>query len=530
MEAVLRSSEPPPQPARYTFGLRLTAALLLVALADLLFFRQWPGATLGLFALALLVMVATTSPRALRSRPALAAGGLALCFALALVDDPSLLALLLFWLAAAMTVLLPRAARFGSGWTWAKRLAVHHLRIPIGAVRDLARWRRARRRAGPARFVRSLPVLVLPMLGSAVFLALFATANPLISDALGTVRVGGLFDGIGPVRIAFWALVLLPLWSLLRPRLGLRQIQAPSDFELVLPGVSLASVTLSLFAFNAIFALQNGLDIAFLWSGAPLPEGMTLAAYAHRGAYPLIATALLAGLFVLVTLQPGSETARSRLVRNLVYVWIAQNVLLVASTMLRTFDYIDAYSLTRLRIAALLWMGLVAVGLVLICVRIWRGKSGAWLINANLAAALILLSACSFVDLGRMAAAWNVRHAREAGGRGSGIDLCYLRWLGDPALLPLVELESRTRDAALRERVGAVRIETMAALARRQSDWHGWTWRGARRLAAAEAAVQARGLPRTVEWPRDCSGRLSFEAPGMPTVQVAAPPLTAKAR
>jgi hypothetical protein len=70
----------------------------------------------------------------------------------------------------------------------------------------------------------------------------------------------------------------------------------------------------------------------------------------------------------------------------------------------------------------------------------------------------------------------------------------------------------------------------MAALARRQSDWHGWTWRGARRLAAAEAAVQARGLPRTVEWPRDCSGRLSFEAPGMPTVQVAAPPLTAKAR
>ena len=63
--------------------------------------------------------------------------------------------------------------------------------------------------------------------------------------------------------------------------------------------------------FQAVFALQNGLDLAFLWSGAPLPDGMTLAEYAHRGAYPLIATALLAGLFVLVTLRPGAPTRRN---------------------------------------------------------------------------------------------------------------------------------------------------------------------------------------------------------------------------
>ena len=70
----------------------------------------------------------------------------------------------------------------------------------------------------------------------------------------------------------------------------------------IVPDVPLATLTLSLFTFNAIFAIQNGLDIAFLWSGAALPEGVTLAEYAHRGAYPLIATALLAGLFVLVAL------------------------------------------------------------------------------------------------------------------------------------------------------------------------------------------------------------------------------------
>jgi hypothetical protein len=41
---------------------------------------------------------------------------------------------------------------------------------------------------------------------------------------------------------------------------------------------------------------------------------MTLAEYAHRGAYPLIVTALLAALFVLIAFRQGSETAGQPLV------------------------------------------------------------------------------------------------------------------------------------------------------------------------------------------------------------------------
>jgi hypothetical protein len=279
------------------------------------------------------------------------------------------------------------------------------------------------------------------------------------------------------------------------------------DSHLPLPGVSPASIALSLAAFNLVFALQNGLDIAFLWSGAPLPGDMTLAAYAHRGAYPLIATALLAALFVLVTLRPGTPTGESPLVRRLVYVWIAQNVVLVASTMLRTFNYIEGYSLTRLRIAALVWMALVAVGLVLICVRLWRRKSGPWLINANLAAALLALTACSAVDLGAVAARWNVRHAREVGGAGVRLDLCYLNALGPAALLPLIELESRPIAPRFRERVSWTRNLIMDRLATSQGDWHGWTFRNARRSAEARRLVARHRLPRVSADIRGCDGR-----------------------
>ena len=44
--------------------------------------------------------------------------------------------------------------------------------------------------------------------------------------------------------------------------------------------------------FNALFAVQSVSDLAYLWGGMRLPEGLSYADYAHRGAYPLIVTAL----------------------------------------------------------------------------------------------------------------------------------------------------------------------------------------------------------------------------------------------
>jgi hypothetical protein len=263
--------------------------------------------------------------------------------------------------------------------------------------------------------------------------------------------------------------------------------------------VNTASVVLSLIAFNALFALQNAMDLAYLSGWAELPGGMTLAQYAHRSAYPLVATALLAALFVLVALRPGSQTANTPLARRLVTLWIAQNLLLVASAAYRTWDYVEAYSLTELRIAALAWMALVAVGLVLVLWRIVREHSAAWLINANLAAAGMLLGVICFIDLGGVAAQWNVRHAREIDGTGAGLDLCYLAGLGDSALPALVELEQRRLPGDLGRKVGAIRWQVQKSLEERIENG-GWSLLGERRLAAAQAVPAS-----NPSWERECS-------------------------
>ncbi|HYD27803.1 DUF4173 domain-containing protein [Brevundimonas sp.] len=506
------------------FWLKSGIALLLAALADALFFVHQPGATLGAFALAWVVGVAFARPGLRHDRRAVFALAAAVLLALVLIDRPGMLAWGLFGLMLSVAVLSARVRAGDPVWRWIQRLVVHAVVSAVGPVIDLVRLTRPRRRSrrGGLSLWRLAKMLVLPLVGGAIFLALFASANPLISNALDQVRAPSL-SGETILRAWFWGLVVLTVGASLRPRWRRRLIALPSLGDARMPGVTGASIILSLVVFNALFALQNGLDIAFLWSGAPLPDDMSLADYAHRGAYPLIATALLAGLFVLVALRPGSETAKQPLVRALVVLWVGQNMLLVASSLLRTADYIEAYALTRFRIAAMIWMVLVAAGLLLILWRMLRGKDGHWLIDANVRLTLVVLALVSTVDLGAVAAAWNVRHAREIDGTGATLDLGYLRFLGAPALVSLVELEQTTSDPELRDRAAAVRAELHAQVRRQQSHWRGWTWRDARRLDRIEGLTGGHPLARPRPGLREYDGGLIPPAPLPPVLSAPSP-------
>lgn len=487
---------------------KLGAAVALVIAGDRLFYPgTFVGPDVGLFACAWTVLTVASNPSLRRDRRACGAAGVALAASAVLIDNPTLLAWSLFGAALIMAAMLPRAARFDDAWAWSQRIALVAITAISGPWRDARRLLRTRRAHSRRPLTRFVPLLALPMLCGAVFIALFAQANPLIGDALAALRLPPLdFETV--VRVGWWSILLTLAWTTLRPR-RVRPLlgtfgTSPGG---TIPGVSVASVTLSLLLFNALFAVENLLDLAFLWSGAALPNTMKMKDYVHQGAYPLIATALLAALFVLVTLRPGSDTATRPLIRRLVSLWIAQNVLLVASSVLRTLDYIDAYLLTELRIAALAWMVLVAIGLMLICWRLLREKSPAWLINVNAAAALIVLAAGSVVDLGAVAAAWNVRHAREVGGRGAPLDLCYLGRLGSAALVPLTDLAVRTPPSPFGDRVLWAR---QRALDEAEIDQSGrnWTLRNMRRLSAARAVVGLDPAPLPRGFDRRCNGFL----------------------
>ena len=107
--------------SRGSFWRKVAAASLLVALADMLFFGEGVGATIGVFAVAWTITLLVSMPGVRRAKVAKIALLVAGLFALALIDDPKPLSWALLWIALSSAALLARY-RFDDSARWALRL------------------------------------------------------------------------------------------------------------------------------------------------------------------------------------------------------------------------------------------------------------------------------------------------------------------------------------------------------------------------------------------------------------------------
>jgi uncharacterized protein DUF4153 len=462
----------------------LISAAACVALADWLFYGWQIGISLALF-LAVLGVVAVASNRGRATRNnQIAMSTLFVAGLLPLIEDVNILSVIVSALATALFVIVITTCETLS---WRRNLfeaAVAPFRGPFQLAGDLFGALRLVKRQTPEWLsLGSLIGWIIPLSVFMIFLALFSSGNPLIEYRLMQIDLRVLFNVLDLQRMAFWLLVLCAIWPLILRRIRRIPNQAPesssavatepSDFDYLF-GVQ--AMLRSLVLFNALFALQTGLDLVYLWGGATLPDGLSHAEYAHRGAYPLIVTALLAAGFVLVAMRPGGPAEKSRLIRPLVLVWTGQNILLVVSSILRLDLYVAAYSLTYLRLAALIWMVLVAAGLLLMLIQITLKKPNSWLVTANAATLALVLYGCCFLNAPWVVASYNVDHCREAGGTGPNLDLKYLFSLG-PQVLPA--LEPRLQQIpALQPYVEGFRFEQdISALRMRPGNWRAWGFR-----------------------------------------------------
>jgi len=465
---------------------RLGLVLALAALADWFFFNGFAiGLSLALFLAACGGLVLAANPiRATIRQRCVAAAAFAVALGM-LVEDVSWLSVLV---AIPLALGAARLLVLGGGEAWPARLSrawVMPFTGPARLARDVRRVRRLAPKSGAASANgRQYRSWIMPVLLFLTFLVLFAAANPVLENWLGAMDPRSLIRLVSVPRTAFWIGIICLVWPLAhltarRPRKAVAAMPRPPEADSLAELFGTAAVLRALILFNALFALQTGLDMAYLWGGLDLPDGMTHAAYAHRGAYPLILTALLAAAFVLVAIRPGGAAEGSRWIRPLVLVFVAQNVMLVASSVLRTVLYVDAYGLTELRLAALIWMALVGVGLVLIVAQIRTRRSNAWLLDANAVALLGTLVLCCFVNFPYMVARYNMMHWQERGGMPTGVDVDYLVSLGPqalPAYLPILSAQEPGRFAGSQE-ARLRRVERNVRKALDEADWRSWTFR-----------------------------------------------------
>ena len=482
---------------------------LLVVLSDGLFWGHPAGWTIGLFAFALLLAFLAGSPWPRRRTGA----GWILAVLLGLlcarcVVEPNTLAVVL------LAVGLPTFAltRAEGASTDVRVWLMRWTSLAIFGVGDALRYLASGVTGCFAHGVmREGRRWSLPLVLGAVFILLFASANPIIGNALRDAWqwiVGSAFPGLTFPRALTWIFSALAILSVFRHRTGVcpggAEAPAPRPLPSALSalGSDLAPaspqdlrpasivwlspevVFRSLLLFNILFAVQTGLDLVYLWGGRALPDGVTYAEYAQRGAYLLVITALLAGAFALLAFRQSASRPRER---RLVYLWLAQNVLLIVSSAWRLWLYVGAYSLTRWRVAAAVWMLLVALGLVWIAVRIAANRSNRWLINVNALTLCLVLFLCALTGVDPHIARFNVRHSEEVLGVGHpACDIGYLRTLGwesIPALQWLITAQPGHAnrpiwEGSLRHLAGRLRADA--------SEWRGWSWRRARLLEALQ--------------------------------------------
>lgn len=459
----------------------------LVAFADILIFGKAPGLNLFLFANTItigLLLSARKRPSSLKIIGLLA---LSLALSAPLLETTS-------WMGIAVSLLGIACVSLAATGLFPRQL-VHLPNVMLGFLLDMPfrPFRRGTygqlrhsRKPTPATLWPHLRGWIMPLGFAAGFIALFAMANPLIDKVLRSIDLTILLQFLDVWRIGFWLIVAVFISLFLRPRLKRLRLRRQKEIAVAAKPENEffghTALLRSLIVFNALFAVQTLLDLTYLWGGASLPDGMSHAEYAHRGAYPLMVTALLAAAFVLAAMRRGGPGDKSALLRGLVHLWIAQNILLCLSSILRLDLYVEIYSLTELRVAAGIWMGLVAVGLFLILLRILLRRSNEWLVALSLATLIVTLYATALADIPAFIARFNVAHSREVSGEGIPLDIYYLWTLGPPSI-PALDAYMAALPTEATERVafaGKVRSELALAEWEAPSDWRSWTFRAAR--------------------------------------------------
>ena len=313
---------------------------------------------------------------------------------------------------------------------------------------------------------------MLPVVVGGIFLILIIAANPMVDKWLFAITHFDQDYLPESERVFFWCFLAVAIWPLLRvtdmmPALTKAKISRLSTLRSGF--VNERSVRRALIVFNLIFATQTALDIGYLWAGVALPDGLTYAQYAHRGAYPLLATAILAGIFALMS-QPYLGSGAG--VRVLLYIWIAQTVVLVISSILRLDLYVDVYGLTRLRFAAFIWMIVVALGLILIMMQMMGRQAVGWFMQRAFALGLLAIYLCNLVNIDGYIARHNLADNRE-----NDQYLCELSEGAIPAI--------RSHEAKSGEEL----CHSYRPFLSQRDDWREWGYRNARlhrSLAAME--------------------------------------------
>ena len=191
---------------------------------------------------------------------------------------------------------------------------------------------------------------------------------------------------------------------------------------------------ISLAMLNALLLFINCIDMVYVWFGFSYTGTINLSKYVHEGAGLLIFSIVLAMLLLLFFFRGNLNFyKKNKWLKQLAFLWILQNIVLVISVLLRDWYYIQHYGLAYKRIGVLIFLLMVLTGLFTVFMKIQLNKTSYFLMRVNGWFAIILLVLTSCIHWDETIASYNLSQKDHI-----ELDVKFLLSLSDKTL-PLLE-------------------------------------------------------------------------------------------
>ncbi len=326
---------------------------------------------------------------------------------------------------------------------------------------------------------------IIPLIITFIFLAIYLSASPAFAD-----KWTGFLESIGAFFQNFKFLGLFSLllggtigtWILIQPKFwptdwtfptvsnDVIRKEKPSEINSLSSGLRTEYRTgyLVLLSVNTLLAFYHFIDIPWMWFefGESLDSSVSYSQLVHEGTYLLIASILLSmGIMLYFFRGNLNFFSKSASLRNLCYLWIAQNALLVVSVAIRNYRYIDFDGLTYKRIGVIIFLGMCLFGLASLVYKIANRKSLNYLLGKNIGFAVVLGILLAAAPWARWITSYNLTHYHETG----RIDWNYLLRLDGTNLDLLWEYQAEMPDSY------RLPGETRSLLSELdEQDWRSW--------------------------------------------------------
>ncbi|OUR99337.1 hypothetical protein A9Q86_12240 [Flavobacteriales bacterium 33_180_T64] len=219
---------------------------------------------------------------------------------------------------------------------------------------------------------------------------------------------------------------------------------------------------------NLLIVVYIITDIIYVITGETI-SASAFSSQVHSGINTLIASIIIAIMIILYFFRGNLNFyAENRALKNLSFLWIFLNVMLIVLIAIKNQNYITAFGLTYKRIGVHIYILLTFIGLITTWIKVLKVKNLAFLFRRNTQIAFIVLLVCSTINWDYTITKYNLNVAKS-------FDIGYLINLTNRnAILLNKKKDDINISSADKHRIETKYSKHMMALAER--DWQEWNY------------------------------------------------------